>query len=100
MENGRPVYSIIQELKTAPLDSLDEVIRGVAGSSVNEESFCVWKGDGYSCDVFVLSKGSHLQCQRTGNANVFLRKRDWVKGKKKFCSVNIEIIILYVLLRP
>ncbi|CAB4314873.1 unnamed protein product [Prunus armeniaca] len=43
LENGRPVYSIIQELKTAPLDSLDEVIRGVAGSSVNEESFCVWK---------------------------------------------------------
>ncbi|BBH06088.1 Acyl-CoA N-acyltransferase with RING/FYVE/PHD-type zinc finger domain [Prunus dulcis] len=43
LENGRPVYSIIQELKTAPLDSLDEVIRGVAGSSVNEECFCVWK---------------------------------------------------------
>ncbi|PQP96857.1 uncharacterized protein Pyn_28486 [Prunus yedoensis var. nudiflora] len=43
LENGRPVYSIIQELKTAPLDSLDEVIRGVAGSSVNEESFRVWK---------------------------------------------------------
>lgn len=44
-ENGKPIYSIIQELKTAPLSELDEVVKNVAGSSVNEESFLVWKGD-------------------------------------------------------
>ncbi|KAJ7972522.1 Chromodomain-helicase-DNA-binding protein 4 [Quillaja saponaria] len=43
LENGRPIYSIIQELKTAPLSLLDEVIKDVAGSSVNEEFFQVWK---------------------------------------------------------
>ncbi|CAN6715829.1 unnamed protein product [Malus baccata var. baccata] len=43
MENGRAVYSIIQELKTAPLSSLDEVIKDIAGSALNEESFRVWK---------------------------------------------------------
>ena len=43
LENGRPIYSIIQEIKTAPLSILDEVIKNVAGSSVNEESFLVWK---------------------------------------------------------
>lgn len=43
LENGRPIYSIIQEIKTAPLSILDEVIKNVAGSSVNEESFMVWK---------------------------------------------------------
>ncbi|KAI4349277.1 hypothetical protein L6164_009886 [Bauhinia variegata] len=43
LENGRPIYSIIQEMKTAPLSLLDEVIKDVVGSSVNEESFQVWK---------------------------------------------------------
>ncbi|KRH32313.1 hypothetical protein GLYMA_10G044200v4 [Glycine max] len=43
LENGRPIYSIIQEIKTAPLSILDEVIKNVAGSSVNEESFQAWK---------------------------------------------------------
>lgn len=43
LENGRPIYSIIQELKTAPLSILDQVIKDSAGSSVNEEYFQVWK---------------------------------------------------------
>nr|KYP74110.1 Chromodomain-helicase-DNA-binding protein 4 [Cajanus cajan] len=47
LENGRPIYSIIQEIKTAPLSILDEVIKNVAGSSVNEESFQVWKGENH-----------------------------------------------------
>lgn len=45
LENGRPIYSIVQELKTAPLGVLDEVIRDLAGSSVNEEYFQIWKGN-------------------------------------------------------
>ncbi|KAB1224038.1 hypothetical protein CJ030_MR2G001326 [Morella rubra] len=43
LENGRPIYSIIQELKTAPLNILDQVIKDLAGSSVNEESLQVWR---------------------------------------------------------
>ncbi|XP_050144680.1 uncharacterized protein LOC126620208 [Malus sylvestris] len=50
MENGRPVYSIIQELKTAPLSSLDEVIKDIAGSALNEESFRIWKATLYRID--------------------------------------------------
>ncbi|XP_023638632.1 increased DNA methylation 1 isoform X2 [Capsella rubella] len=37
------VYNIIQELKNAPFDVLEEKIRNVAGSALNEESFQVWK---------------------------------------------------------
>ncbi|KAL7136490.1 hypothetical protein ABFS83_10G034700 [Erythranthe nasuta] len=43
LENGKPIYSIIQELKTTPLSSLDDVIKALAGSSVNEEYFKIWK---------------------------------------------------------
>ncbi|XP_062118172.1 uncharacterized protein LOC133831774 isoform X2 [Humulus lupulus] len=43
LENGRPIYSIIQELKTAPVGLLDEVIKDLAGTSVNEEYFNIWK---------------------------------------------------------
>ncbi|CAL5389643.1 unnamed protein product [Camellia sinensis] len=39
LENGKPIYSVIQELKTAPHSVLDEVVKNVVGSSVNEESF-------------------------------------------------------------
>ncbi|CAA3012659.1 Histone acetyltransferase [Olea europaea subsp. europaea] len=45
LENGKPINSIIQEMKTAPLSTVDEVIQDVAGSSVNEEYFQVWKAN-------------------------------------------------------
>lgn len=44
LENGKPIYSIIQELKTATLSTLDDVVKAVAGSAVNEEYFKAWKG--------------------------------------------------------
>lgn len=44
LENRRSVYNVIQELKFAPLDDLEEVIRKVAGSALNEEGFQAWKG--------------------------------------------------------
>lgn len=44
LENGKPIYSIIEELRTAPLSALDTVIKAVAGSSVNEEFYQIWKG--------------------------------------------------------
>lgn len=44
LENGRSVYNIIQELKNAPLDVLEEVIRQVVGSALSEEGFQAWRG--------------------------------------------------------
>lgn len=44
LENGRSVYNVVQELKTVPVDVLDEVIRKVTGSALNEEGFQAWKG--------------------------------------------------------
>ncbi|CAM8966293.1 unnamed protein product [Rhodiola kirilowii] len=43
LENGSPVYSIIQRLKTAPLNMVEEVLKEVAGSSINEFLFQAWK---------------------------------------------------------
>lgn len=43
LENGRAVYSIVQELKTAPQGVVEEVIRNVAGSALCEEGFQAWK---------------------------------------------------------
>ncbi|KAI3809426.1 hypothetical protein L1987_25398 [Smallanthus sonchifolius] len=44
LENGKPIYSIIQAMKTVPLSTVDEAIKNIAGSSVNEEFLQVWKG--------------------------------------------------------
>ncbi|KAI3793681.1 hypothetical protein L1987_36301 [Smallanthus sonchifolius] len=43
LENGKPIYSIIQAMKSAPLSTVDQAIRNVAGSAVNEELLQVWK---------------------------------------------------------
>ncbi|XP_065853569.1 uncharacterized protein [Euphorbia lathyris] len=43
LENGKPICSIIQELKSAPFNSVDEVIKDAAGSAINDECFQVWK---------------------------------------------------------
>ncbi|XP_010528338.1 PREDICTED: uncharacterized protein LOC104805464 [Tarenaya hassleriana] len=45
LENGRPIFNIIQELKTAPLDVLYELIRNMCGSALNEEGFQTWKAN-------------------------------------------------------
>ncbi|XP_050207909.1 uncharacterized protein LOC126657282 [Mercurialis annua] len=47
LDNQRPICSIVQELKAAPLGVLDEVIKGAAGSSINEEYFQVWRASFY-----------------------------------------------------
>ncbi|GAA0171408.1 hypothetical protein LIER_25446 [Lithospermum erythrorhizon] len=43
LENGKPIYDIIKELKTTPLSKLDEAIRSVAGSSINEDYYQIWQ---------------------------------------------------------
>lgn len=55
LENGRPIYSIIQELKTAPLSMLDQVIKDLAGSSVNEEFLQFWKGEDHYLIIYMFS---------------------------------------------
>ncbi|ESQ45117.1 hypothetical protein EUTSA_v10010118mg [Eutrema salsugineum] len=52
LENGRSVYSIIQELKIAPADVLEECIRKVVGSALSEEGFQAWK-ESFQQDSFV-----------------------------------------------
>ncbi|PIN11203.1 Histone acetyltransferase [Handroanthus impetiginosus] len=52
LENGKPIYSIIQEMRSTPFSMLDGVVRAVAGSSVNEEHFQIWKANiQHSSDV-------------------------------------------------
>lgn len=50
LENGRPIYSIIEELKTAPLGILEEVVTDMAGSSVNP----AWRGDSFIHLIYVI----------------------------------------------
>ena len=54
MENGKSIYRIIQAVKTAPLSRVDEVIKYIAGSSVNEELFQVWKGDTHGIIIIIM----------------------------------------------
>ncbi|KAL8504646.1 hypothetical protein ACS0TY_015997 [Phlomoides rotata] len=43
LENGKSLHSIVDDLRSASLSTIDDVIRAVAGSSVNEEYFQAWK---------------------------------------------------------
>ncbi|KAL6998315.1 hypothetical protein U1Q18_008440 [Sarracenia purpurea var. burkii] len=71
LENGKPIYSVIQELKTAPLSVLDDVIKNVAGSSVNEESFLVWKASlQQNGDVVKGVKKHHTKVPRIHNSAI------------------------------
>lgn len=54
LENGRAVYSIVQELKTAPHCVFEDVIRNVAGSALCEEGLQAWKGDGQVSRLLIL----------------------------------------------
>ncbi|XP_027367214.1 uncharacterized protein LOC113873334 isoform X3 [Abrus precatorius] len=86
LENGRPIYSIIQEIKTAPLSILDEVIKNVAGASVNEESFQLWKESllqsngrvqaykNYSTKLVGLPHTNIRSCSYASNSGVLLKR--------------------------
>ncbi|KAK9123526.1 hypothetical protein Sjap_013128 [Stephania japonica] len=43
LDNGKSVYSVVQELRNIPLSSLDGEIQTVIGGPVNEKSYLVWK---------------------------------------------------------
>ncbi|KAK6140169.1 hypothetical protein DH2020_026167 [Rehmannia glutinosa] len=70
LENGKPIYSIIQELKTASLSTLDDVIKAVAGSSVNEDYFQLWK------DSEIANFAASLLRGNDAAANIVYQSRD------------------------
>ncbi|XWS67025.1 hypothetical protein CRYUN_Cryun05aG0250900 [Craigia yunnanensis] len=88
LENGKPIYKIIHELKTAPLSILDEVTKDVAGKSINEESFQDWKAS-------LQRSNGKVEAEKKYNRNppslpnslrpnsVMLRKRTADGGMKK-----------------
>lgn len=43
LDCGKSIYSVIQHLQSTPFNLLDEAVRSVAGSSVNEEYLQHWK---------------------------------------------------------
>ncbi|KAK6140277.1 hypothetical protein DH2020_025973 [Rehmannia glutinosa] len=71
LENGKPIYSIIQELKTASLSTLDDVIKAVAGSSVNEEYFQLW------IDSEIANFAASLLRGNDAAANIVYQSRDF-----------------------
>lgn len=54
LDCGKSIYSVIQHLQSTPFNLLDEAVRSVAGSSVNEEYLQHWKGNASSHFGFTL----------------------------------------------
>lgn len=42
-DNGKTIYSVVQELKSTPQELLFEVIQNVTGSPINQKNFRTWK---------------------------------------------------------
>lgn len=42
-ENGKTIYSIVQELRSTPESSLFDAIQNITGSPINQKSFRIWK---------------------------------------------------------
>ncbi|KAE8727272.1 arginine biosynthesis bifunctional protein ArgJ [Hibiscus syriacus] len=87
LENGKPICNIIQELKTAPLSILDEVIRDVAGTSINEESFQEWKASLQQSNGRIEVEKYHMKPPSLPNSlrlnSAMQRKRTADSGMKK-----------------
>uniref|UniRef100_A0A803N5V8 PHD-type domain-containing protein n=1 Tax=Chenopodium quinoa TaxID=63459 RepID=A0A803N5V8_CHEQI len=89
LENGRPIYSIIEELKTAPLGMLEEVVTDMAGSSVNQ----AWKVNLQPCNQLVSTERKYkksasfpLSHPRSNDSTSFVtgsHKRSFEGGVKK-----------------
>ncbi|XP_021716694.1 uncharacterized protein LOC110684560 isoform X2 [Chenopodium quinoa] len=89
LENGRPIYSIIEELKTAPLGMLEEVVTDMAGSSVNQ----AWKVNLQPCNQLVSTERKYqksasfpLSHLRSNDSTCFVtgsHKRSFEGGVKK-----------------
>ncbi|KAK6943701.1 Tify domain binding domain [Dillenia turbinata] len=57
LENGKTIYSIVQELRSTPKNVLFEVIQTITGSPINQKSFRLWKGDtNYSMKLTLMNQ--------------------------------------------
>ncbi|XP_056694051.1 uncharacterized protein [Spinacia oleracea] len=85
LENGRPIYSIIEELKTAPLGILEEVVTDMAGSSVNP----AWRVNQEQCNQLAQterryqSKSGSLRSNDSTSFFTGSQKRSGEGGVKK-----------------
>ncbi|KAH9623496.1 hypothetical protein KSS87_018785 [Heliosperma pusillum] len=64
LENGRPIYSIIEHLKTAPLGLLEELVKDMAGSSFNHGSYHAWKESLQRPNGLALDEKKHRKMHR------------------------------------
>ena len=44
-ENGKTIYQIVQELRSAPESLLFDTIQTVFGAPIKQKSFRIWKGN-------------------------------------------------------
>ncbi|WOH06062.1 hypothetical protein DCAR_0625485 [Daucus carota subsp. sativus] len=88
LDNGNSIYRIIEELWTTPLNMLEEVIKRVAGSSVNEEQLWTWKASLHQNKK--LAK-SYEDCNRK-----FLGMNNSSTGSS--CSYRVHMFALYAML--
>ncbi|XP_061963368.1 uncharacterized protein LOC133688013 isoform X3 [Populus nigra] len=90
LENGKPIYSIIQELKTAPLSMIDGVIKDVAGSSINEEFFRVWKASLNQSNALVgADKKCHSELPCLPHSHVSYASQAL---KESFCPISSSFL--------
>lgn len=90
LENGKPIYSIIQELKTAPLSMIDGVIKDVAGSSINEEFFRVWKASLNQSNALVgADKKSYSELPCLPHSHVSYASQAL---KESFCPISSSFL--------
>jgi hypothetical protein len=44
-ENGKSIYGVVQELQNSPQEMLFDAIQTVAGTTINQRNFRIWKGN-------------------------------------------------------
>lgn len=101
LENGRPIYSIIEELKTASLGRLEELVKEMAGSSVNEGSFHAWKASLQQCDGLAQadkksqknsSSMTHMRCMDDEQQVVKRRANPLKQARKRLNSSTCAVL--------
>ncbi|KAL9239246.1 hypothetical protein vseg_013586 [Gypsophila vaccaria] len=65
LENGKPIYSIIEGLKNAAPGLLEELVKDMAGSSYNPVSYRAWKDSLRPCQRLVKEEKKHHKIHRS-----------------------------------
>lgn len=63
-DNGKSIYSVVQELKNTPQEMLFDVIQNVTGATINQKNFRTWKGNGYFPLCSVVAKKTENQAEQ------------------------------------